>query len=194
MKVDLGGWPGAPGVNQWFFTSGQTEVSISAGLAGNEVHSFYDTLKGNLVNGMTWSVESEVKVFDIATGNLEDVLFVDNTGWSGSSTASLTTGDMSRATMAKLQFYTNTVNRNRLIQGGIYFGPINNLATDTDGSLQNGFRSNVQNACQAMISGAGPRLQVWSRPNPQKGYVGLCGDVTGVNTMRVPAVLRSRRD
>jgi hypothetical protein len=94
--------------------------------------------------------------------------------------------------MMKLRFATATVVGNRRLRGGIYLGPIADFAITSTGAIQSAANAAVASAYQAMISGIGPRLQVYHRPVGGSG--GVAGDVTGVTVMPLPAVLRSRRD
>jgi len=190
IKTVLSGFPGAPGVNTHYFTSGVSAVNADIQDAAAEVHGAMNALKAYLVRDLTWNIDPEAYVYELDTGVLDRVAVLDATGLNGVSTA--TVGSTSRASMIKLRFSTGTVVNNRRLRGGIYLGPISDFAITSTGAVNSAAAGAVATAYDAMISGTGPRLQVWHRP--VNGAGGAAGDVTGVSVMPLPAVLRSRRD
>jgi hypothetical protein len=190
IKTVLGGFPGSPGVNTHYFTAGLTPVAIDLQEAANEVSGMMSAVKAYLVNGLTWSIDPEVHIYEIATGTLTSVAAIDATGLAGNSSA--VAGSTSRASMIKVRFSTDTVVNNRRLRGGIYLGPISDAAVSTAGNISAACATAVASGYAALTSGVGPKLQVWHRPKNRAG--GVAADVDLVSVMPVPAVLRSRRD
>jgi hypothetical protein len=96
-----------------------------------------------------------------------------------------------------MQFVTDRALRNRILRGGIYFGPIDDSAIDSQGGIVQAAQNTLAQSWAGLIDIQivdQMRLCVYSRPNPRKGYEGVTGYVQQVNVMTVPAVLRSRRD
>lgn len=193
IPVALTGFEGAPGYNTWHFTSGDIgTIPADVQTAAEELYAFYDTCRSLLRSQMKVTFPGEAKILTIDTGDLESLVNYDLT--NDTVTSSGTNGVISRATMIKVKLRTDTVVRNRILQGGIYFGPLSEQGCDNSGNVSAVGRNTIIGALQGSFTGLGPKLQVWSRPDPRKGYPGVAGDVTAVNVKTSLAVLRSRRD
>lgn len=190
FRVEIGGFPGAPGINTFF---GKDDGDLGQGIGNfkDGLQSMYTALKAFAVSGVTWSIIPACKVLDPANGDLLDVQPFN--GWT--VTASGTDSKTSRATQAKFQFLTDKIVRNRLVRGGIFFGPLNDDTIDTAGNIDPGFEPAVQSAFSGLLDVAGDmRMVVWSRPKVSAPIQpGDFGFVQQVTVWDLPAVLRSRR-
>jgi len=200
FRVGLGNWTGAPGVNT-FFALAFEEQSASQ----EAIDAFSDSLKAAymgltssiLQGGLEISGPAEVDVLDVATSGIEARMPV-TTPWIVNVTKAANAA--SRATMIKTRFITDrairgtpgTSERNRILQGGVYIGPISATAMNSSGAIDGTVRTTVANSFGGLLDVLGMRLAVYSQPKTNK--VGVTGYVQSVSTMPLPAVLRSRRD
>lgn len=198
FKAQLAGWDGAPGLTIWNAYAGFTNIDASdiAEFAAR-IASFYSGVKANFVNGLSVELSPEVKQFDIASGNLEEVNVITPPAQvlgTGSSAA----GNISRATCVCVRLKTDRPWYNRLLQGRQFHGPIVTAAMTSTGEVNASVRTLFQSNYDGMLDIAGPlRLVVWSRPKEAKpgqaARPGEVGHVQSVVANRVPGTLRSRK-
>lgn len=188
-QVLLQGWQGAPGINTLWFTKGDplgTDQTTAEQIA-SELETVYEAMRSTWVSGVRATNVSLVDKIEETTGALLARYSVPiwETG------AGTSTGGVSRATQAKMQFLTNTIRGNRLLQGGPFIGPLGPGALTTSGALAAATVTQLSEAWGTFLSGLGPRLAVYAQP---RGGTGAVGDVVSVGVKALPAVLRSRRD
>lgn len=191
VQAVLTGFVGSPGVNTFYCTPGAGFGSEQDALDdfASDLYDMYFGLRTQLQMSVIVSIDQEVSKFDAVTGAL--------LGRPGITEPKVITGNdgakSPRQTMAKFRYNTNTIAKNRVIQGGIYFGPLGSDAYDLDGDLSAGFAAGIKAYHAPLIaSGAGLRLIVWHQP--KDGANGVAAPVTSVSVKPVTAVLRSRRD
>lgn len=197
VRVDLGGFSGAPGLNTWWF-KGDGATPADANIVGNRLQAFYEGVKPLLVTGMTITIPDEMDIFDEATAVLSGSLSMGGPFPATSGAGVQTT--LSRATQLKTQFLTGRVSDGRRVAGGIYLGPIHSGAIlssgvidPTDGEevvdalsiFSDSLTGNVQHAVYRQ-----PRLA--SAPGGARAGAGFY--VIGYGYKPLPAVIRSRRD
>lgn len=197
FQFRLSGWQGGPGVNTFHALGlgGLEPDGESLQDFASELRAMYETLKHYLANNLTVSMEPDVSLYDDATGSLVDVhtltppAQVIGTGLVAT---------ISRATMVKHRYRTDLVHNDRLVRGGVFFGPCGEPALAGDGSVSSACRAAIPGAYEGLLDIAGAtRLAVWSQPVRVDGNVtdeGRAGYVQTVSSMPLPAVLRSRRD
>lgn len=193
IKVELGAFPGAPGLNTWFVRQavGSTLADTDVSAFMTDLRTFYDTIKVYMAPNVTMQILGDYDELQDADASLVSRNAVTApavvTAGAGSSATS-------RATMLKLQAITNTVSNNRLVRGGIFLGPVSNSAINgTDGSVASTPRTTVIGAMNALRTRSGEaRWAIWRQPRP--GLAGSAGPVASCNVFAKPAVLRSRRD
>ena len=193
FRTRLTGFQGAPGINTFHALDvGQSQPDQSGiDEFSTQLQSMYDDLKSYQVTSQTITMLPEVDVFDIATGTLETRMTLTST-WS--LTGSDTISNTSRATHAKFRYRTDAIVNNRILQGGIYFGPMSDAGITSTGDVNTTFVNLVTTAHDGLLDVTGPlRLAVWAQP-VKGGSDGAHGYVQSVSCMPVPAVLRSRRD
>lgn len=200
IQAELSGWSGGPGINTFHFTADPLENTNANDMA-DMLHTMYTELIAGLIAGVTVNIIPVVRRFDDATGELLDVSSLSSRA-PIISPAATSSGNLSRATMAKLGFITDVILRNRVLRGGIYFGPINEVWLTEAGEIHPDTIAQIVDAFEGLIApleGAG--LAVWSQPREVIGddgepfdRPGKVGDVKSVLVASQPAVLRSRRD
>lgn len=197
LRVELGAFPGAGGLNTWWF-KGDGGTTTDADQVGTALRAFYAAIDNALVNDMTVSIQPSLDTFDEATGVLSGAVamtsapaVVEGNG-AGSS--------LSRASQLKLRFLTGSVSDGRRVAGGIYLGPSPAEAFSTDGQVQTTIRNAITTALGTFRDALTGNLQhaVYQQPRdasgglPQRDGSGYLVTTYAVKTL--PAVLRSRRD
>ena len=187
-KVDLGGFAGAPGLNVWFFENGD---AINADVIGPALRTFYDSVKAQLATGVTVNVPPVAELINEESGALEGF---DPQGTLNAVVTGTSAGGLSRATQMKIQARTSAVRDGRLIQGGIFLGPVGETAITTGGEIASAAQTTVVNALVAMktaLQADGTVWVVYSRPLETR--VGLAAAVTAQSVWNIPGVQRDRR-
>lgn len=190
--VDLSGWVGAPGVNVYHWMS-----SAHLDIDQNDVDEFHDILNtaftalgaGMWATGVTWTINPEVSVHDVATGTLVGA-FVDAGGpYTDTGTGA---GQENRATQCGVSWLTGNILRGRRVRGRTFLGPLSGDLIDTSGQISPANQAIIEAAMSGIFDPLGSRLIVWSRPVGVNA--GEYADVTGVDVSGIPWVLRGRRD
>lgn len=197
IQWELTGFSGAPGINTWFARAGVPSDDPWEEF-NSQIRAFYQNMRTYMAPGLTVSSIPVLRLYDDESGTLLEAggLGAQSPVVSGAGAGS---GDVSRATMAKLQFVTDAIRKNRVLRGGIYFGPIASVALTGDGQIGSGFIAAVDEAVGGMLDVLNTRLVVWGQPqrDPVTDAItepGMTGFVQHVGVMAAPAVLRSRRD
>lgn len=199
FRVPLSGWSGGPGVNTFFALNVEESMPDPAAVQAfaGLLEATYTGIKGLLQGGVTATAPTEADTFDVGTGALAARTPI-NDSWTVQSVIS--PEGLSRASMIKCRFRTDRIvasgvgeeGRNRVLQGGIYIGPVSSGAIGSNGTVPQAAKDAISTAFDGLLDVAGLRLAVWSQPKP--GRQGVSGYVQSVGTMPLPAVLRSRRD
>lgn len=194
VRIALTGWDGAPGVITEHYSQGSLGGWDEGAIQDlvDEVHDRYSVQSDTFAPPVYATVDPSVGIFDVATGDLVDVIVAPEppapVGSSGSG------GDLSRATMAGVRLLTSDFRNGRRVQGRLFWGPICSDMFTAGGTIKDEKRASLVGAFAASISGLGPRLAVWSRPRSGGTIPGDWADVTTVQVASKPFVLRSRRD
>lgn len=148
------------------------------------VLAFWDDIRGQIRNELTYTVSNEVSVLDDVTGTLQSVEFA--------TTGGTNTGDNSNEALPPMaqglvRIGTDTVVGGRVLKGHLYV-PGATEASSTDGVPSSEYLSTVGGAFNDLIDDVGSELRIWSRSN------GASALATGATVWAQWAVLRSRRD
>lgn len=194
VVINLTGWNGAPGVNVLHFSGGSTSDWTSEVVLAmcDEVVQMTDDLKEWWAPGITMQLRPDVDIIDVATGDIVDQVAPSPAFGPISSTGA--SGQESRATQAVVRFKGDRWVRGRRIQGRMFLGPLNSAIMASDGTIADENLPSIPDAFEAMISGLGTRLAVYSRPNPGLARAGDYADVTSVSCSKTPGILSKRRD
>lgn len=193
FRTRLTGFQGAPGINTFHALDVGQAAPDQAGIDefATQLQSMYDDLKAYQVTSQTITMLPEVDVFDIADGTLQERMTLTTT-WSITGSDSIS--NTSKATHAKFRYRTDAIVNNRVLQGGIFFGPLSDAGMTATGDINTTFVNLVTSAHDGLLDVLGPlRLAVWAQP-AKDASDGQHGYVQSVSVMPVPAVLRSRRD
>jgi hypothetical protein len=193
------GTSGGPGLTQLAINRSETDqvvlTTTEAQDAVNAVRAFWDAIKANMPNELTFTVSPVVDQYDYATGDLVASVSAPTPPVSVLGTD---TGSYSMASGAKLILNTTKILDGRRVRGGIYLVPMAGLQTTNTGTVASTARTTFNTAANTMrtsLNTAGLTLMVWSRPtSPGPSTDGALSAVTGVETSEKVAILRGRRD
>lgn len=189
-------WPnGGPGVTTYYWTSGFPAGPIDGDLAEEfhtEIADFWSNIGSWLVSGLTWSIETDVSIIAPETGALTDIITQSGDPLTGTGTS--TKSYASRAQQLCVSLKTTDFTDGKRLQGRHFVGPIGGDPIGTDGLVTEACQESVVDYYTAMISGVGPRLAVWHRPQNSASDDGRYADVASVRCNARPGGLRSRRD
>lgn len=182
------GFQGAPGYTNHFFQAESPAVADATTVAGR-VQAFWAGIKLHLPSVVTITVESEVTVFDITTGEPASILAIT----PPAAVVGGTTGIYSGPSGAVVNWKTGVFEGGRQIQGRTYVVPLIGQAYDSSGTLDSTVKSDIQTAANGMIGDSTvPQFVVFRRPR-----VNVTPAYTPVASAVVPdksCVLTSRRD
>lgn len=192
-KLLLAGFEGAPGVNIFNWCA-PGHGAITQDLV-EEFHSIlYDSFvsfdDGLFAAGVTLTIDENVGVHDVATGNLIGA-FSDTSG--PYTMTGVGNAVMSRATQIGFRWQTQDFRGGRRVQGRSFIGPCSADAIDADGGIIAAGISGWPPLFSGVYDGLAGRLIVWSRPtasNPTGDYA----DVVGLSIAPKPFSLTGRRD
>lgn len=192
VKIELGGWSGAPGVSILNFSPGTIDWSSQSDVDAfyEELDTYTSTVASVYVQYVTIAVSPDLTIFDSETGNIQYVTGPTDAPTTYTSAAS--PSKTSRATMALVQFQTNKYINNRRLKGRMFLGPLAAESMTNDGLISTALQDAVPNWFAAMTSGIGPRLCVWHRPTASAPANGDYADVTSVSVRPTPSYLSSR--
>lgn len=193
ISVTQIGWEGGPGIAHWYFSQGTLSVvdAETAQIAADELRGMYYGVRGCWRPGITFTVEPDVPIIDVASGDIVDIVTMATP--PASFTVDAGSGTEAFSTAICVQHLSDQFRAGRLVKGRKFFSPLSNENLDTGGNISATVASGIVAAHAAMISGVGPRLAVYSRPTPKNSMTGDWADVVTVKVSTKPAVLQSRR-
>lgn len=192
VRIALGGWDGAPGVNTLHFSPGTSDWDVQDDV--DELYGDLDTLVGafynSLVAGVTAVVESDLTIFDSETGFVTGIKNPTDapTVYTSTSDPSKT----SRATQALIRFKTGEYVDGKQIAGRMFLGPLSAVDLTTGGLMTSAAIAAYPDWFSGITSGIGARLCIWRRPTGGAGAPGIYADVTQVSVRQKPSFLSSR--
>jgi hypothetical protein len=194
VRIALTGWTGGPGVITEHYSQGSLLAWDTDAIQDlvDEVAARYAAESAVFIDQLTATVEPAVSIIDVESGNLVDIITATTPPAAAEGSGS--GQSLSRATQLCIRLLTSDFRNGRRVQGRLFWGPIQSGIITAGGTIDSAVGASVAAGFAASISGLGPRLCVYSRPNPALSRVGAYADVTTVGYMPRPAVLRSRRD
>lgn len=196
IQWSVSGDVGGVGVSR-FWVENAAHTLLSSGecdTAGAAISGFFDTLRPYFPSSITWSPESPIEGYDVATA-----IPVGITGY-GSVPAAKTGSDGSHygaGLGARINLATGIVVGRRFLRGALMFVPLGSASYNAaDGSVSLATQAAIQGAYAAMdatLVAAGLQFQVWHRPKPIGSGTGVAYSVSQVSVSKTPAGLRSRR-
>jgi len=189
VSVAWQGWPGSPGVTQFYLDNVPAQTSIDA------IRAFFNAIANLLPSGLTISVPGSGDIVEDVTGQLAGSWSVGTTPVVVNGTGA---GVYAGNAGAVVHWLTNTVALKRRLRGRTFLVPLVGSSYDTAGSLSATALTTIQNAATAMVGSMAGNMVVWHRPIIQKGTgvvirAGSSGDVTSSRVPDLAVTLRSRR-
>lgn len=162
-----------------FYTADPDDATANLG-------TYFNAIKALFPNTVSWQIPSSGDLLDIGSGHLAG-------GWSGGTAATISaTGGVSTyaaGTGTYVIWKTGTVVHFRNLQGRTFLVPLMAAIYDSDGTLQPGHVTTLQNAANTLV--AAGKIAIWHRPTNFVGGV-LVGANAAQQMDRVTS-LRSRR-
>lgn len=180
VRTVLTGVAGSPWYSNLHFddqASGGAQGAIDA------VADFWEAMEPFMSVDVDWRVEAEVMAVSPGTGNVENVFTETAAQGSGLNDVDI----LPTASQALLRFRTGAYVGGREIRGRM-FVPGFTEAVSEGGNPTSGFLNSLNTAGEALRSGAGHQLLVYSRTGL------IASPVTSVSGAPFWAILRSRRD
>jgi hypothetical protein len=174
------------GVSVFYATPGGSFMSL--------LHTFFDNLKGNFPNVVTFQFPSSGDTIDSATGHLVG-------GWTGTTLTNVTgtsSQPFSGLSGCCVNWLTNTIvpahggKPPRKLRGRTFLVPLANVDYDTDGTLAAALLTQLATETNTLISGGAGHFQVWHRPTTPGATDGVAGPVVSARFKDHAAVLHSR--
>lgn len=193
VRVSTTGWPGAPGLNTFYFSIPDDAVVPDNGdclTVANRVRTGLNSdFKQNFPTTWIATVSPTVDILNMITGALEGSESVTAPA-TVAGTTSATFGP--EASMLALNQNTNDVVNGKRVRGRSYFGPIAPVA-DANGTPTATQKNNIELMGSSLggATGGAPEWVVWHRPVNEAG-----GSAHKIVTWLLRdrfAVLRSRR-
>jgi hypothetical protein len=155
----------------------------SAAQQRDAVVAFLTATNDQRATSSTWTIATDVKRFNVATGALESINTVTTATDTGDDGGDI----LGVATQGLLRLLTTSIVSGRLLRGRLFL-PANTETVNSGGGPTSTYRSDYEAAAATLIAEANTNWGVWSRTH---------GAFVGVNSASVWnqwAVLRSRRD
>lgn len=189
VSVAWQGWPGSPGVTQFYLDTVPAQSSINA------IRAYFAAWAFALPSGMTITVPGSGDIVEDVNGKLAGT-------WSVGVAPAVVTGTgggvYSGVSGAVVHWLTGGVANNRRIRGRTFMVPLIAASYDTSGALLASALTQFQTAAANLVTSTAGNMVVWHRPKIQKGtgVVLAPGSTADVTSSRVPNLavsLRSRR-
>lgn len=188
VRVVATGVAGSPWYVNLHFGDGTAQV------AADKTRAFFAAIAADLSSAITYQVQTEVGIVDVATGELSDVTPVTSAPLQGGGVAALAP----TATQGLVRINTDTVRFGRRVQGRIFVPGLTPATVGTNGAPAGPFLGRLQTAANVLADAAtDPRLGVYSPPRTLTGPVELPGTfslASGALARAKFGSLRSRRD
>ena len=149
--------------------------------------TFFDTIKLNFPVGVTWTIPDTGDLVDVVTGGITG-------SWSEGTTSVInatSAGDYAAGVGGRIKWFTDGIVSGRRVRGSTFLVPLASDRYDSDGTLDNGYRSSMQTAANTALSAVTGDMKIWHRPVGGTG--GSAHTVTSGSIPDQVSWLRSRR-
>lgn len=181
-------WSGSPVVGPGVSTFYQSTMADASGLAA--IKSFYTSLAGMCPSGLSWTIPSTGDFLNESDGSLAG-------SWSfpgaGGVVAASTASTWVNGVGARIKWQTNGIHKGRKVVGATFMVPVVVGAYEGSGNLVGSYVTLLQSSANALVSGMGGDMYVWSRPTAGGGTDGKKSAVTAAQAPDYVSWLRSRR-
>lgn len=193
VRTILTGWPGAPGLNTFYFDPDVVGPATVAEEAHVRVREFWEDIASLFPNEFTATVDQVVDEVDSTTGDLIGSHAVTT---SNVVAGTNTTGDFLPAqTQAVLSMRTGDTINGRRVRGRSYIGPMFVGANGSTGQMMPAALAQLAGAGIALLvpPPSGGFLVVWHRPSNEFGNDGQACAVIDTLVRPIWGHLKSRR-
>ena len=192
------GFVGAPGYTNMFFEHSDPP-STGAQTAADNVRAFWFSIRTELPDDVTITVDPVVKIINAETGDLTSIITV---GTAPAAVTGFSTAIYAAPVGLGINWTTSTVHAARRIRGRTFVVPVTSGEFTTTGQPTSTALSNTQAAATTLRTATGPTFGIWSRPitdgpsrvPPVANRAGGFGPATANSVSNKGVVLRSRRD
>lgn len=188
VRVVATGVAGSPWYVNMHFDTGTAQG------AAEKARAFFAGIAADLSSAITYTVQGEVGIVNVATGELEDVAPVTVAPLQGGGVAALAP----TATQGLVRINTNVIRLGRRVQGRIFVPGLTPATVGTNGAPATPFLGRLQTAANVLSESAtAPILGVYSPPRVLTGPVVLPGSfspASGAIARSKFGSIRSRRD
>lgn len=164
-----------------------TFYTVNGSMDPSKVVTFFTALVGLLPDDVQITIPS-------AGDNITEISGDITGAWAtpgGGVVSGTNNGTFALGSGARIVWDTGGIRNGRHVRGTTYLAPLVSTAFDTTGRLAASAQTTLTNAANALRTGLGGNLVIWSRP---KGVqAGIQSPVTGVIVPETPTSLRSRR-
>lgn len=196
LHVTQHGDIGGNGIARFHFhTPGEIDFTpVNAQSAAAALQAFYSTLKASYPSSITIQVESDFKILDALTGQLEGVGSISTPLppiVGGGSSASYAGGSGGR-----VNWKTGQVMDGRLMRGCTFIIPLASATYASSGGLLSTTQQVLLGAGNKLVAdalAADVPLVVYRRPKALQTTGGATGEVIAAAVSTTPSALRSRR-
>lgn len=172
-----------PGLATFYFGAAATSQS-------DDVHAFYDAIKGNIPSNVTFFVPAGGDIITQETGVLSGTW---NEPGTGGSVAGTFAGDYVQGVGVRVVWRTTGIYRGRRVKGSTFLVPIGGALFGTTGLLDPATQAILVGAANTLVA-AQPTMRIWSRPNDTApATAGISSSIDSAEVPFSPSWLRSRR-
>lgn len=152
-RISWQGFPGQPGLTTLLLDGTVTDIA--------PVRTFFEAIKGKLLNGVSILYPAVGDVIDETTGNLTGAV---SFGALSPTTSSNTTQTYAGNVGTHVRWVTSAIVAGHRVRGRMFLVPLPSNQFDTTGQLATLAQAGIQTAAQQMITDFAGKLVVWSRP------------------------------
>lgn len=177
-----GGGVTGPSVSTFYFSSTATGFPAS-------LQTFFQAIKANLPDDVTITVPNTGDTVRDTDGVLQGVW----TDAGGSTTTGTNVGVFAKGSGARIQWITGGIRDGRRQIGSTFIVPSAGSTMDTQGKVESGNLTILQNAASALVTATTPNFLIWGKPHSKAAADGVSTPVLAALARSEATQLRSRR-
>lgn len=188
IKANWTGFPGAPGVSVFHFSTFEGNFGPGVQGAAGAVATFFSSIANFLPASVRIDIDPEAEILEDSTGELIDTSPIDGIG----QIPGVSTQAYSGPTGAVVNWRTGSIRNGRRMRGRTFIVPLSGDSFQNDGTINPTVLNALNSSVDTFLGTADVALQVYGRPTIL-GTDGVSADVTSGTVPDLAAVLRSRR-
>jgi hypothetical protein len=195
LQINVSGDIGGIGVSRLRFVrqDAASITGVDCNAAAAAAMAMVNSMKTYIPTFVTWALNPEVHLYDIASGLVAPPLSVTTVPGSvtgvGGSTAIAGIG-------ARLNWHTSTMVGRRILRGAFFWVPLASGMASSTGAVSGSVQTAVNGSSATYVNAMTTAMLypvVWHRPAKGASTGGMMGIITSGSCSAVPAGLRSRR-